>query len=1061
MNLMDILQIRLLGDFSIKLRQEPVPGLNKPRLLSLLAYLLLHHEAPQFRYYLANLLWPDSSEAQALTNLRKLVFLINQAFPADCALIRADNQTLQWNDDIPFSLDVAEFQRLLAGGPLADLPLENLEKALNLYHGELLPGCYEDWVIIERERLQQVYITLLDQLIERYENLRLYPAAINCCRQLVSCEPFVKEGYPRLMRLHALNCEIPEALKTYQEYTRLLKRELGIEPDDDTRVLFQQIKAASRQPYPPDMQETFPSALLPLVGRNLEWQAVRALWKSAAAGASRMLLICGEAGIGKSRLAEELTRWAARQGLRTAAAHCYATEGGLPYAPVVEWLRTLSLPALDKVWVTELSRLLPELLNDRTAPPPLTEAWQRMRLFEALARSVLGNRQKSVLLIEDLQWCDPDTLEWLHYLLQFDLHAPLLLVGTVRSEEANDNPAYGRLLSDLRQDGAALELELGPLDESDTAALAAHAAGKPLDNALGSLIYQETEGNPLFIVETVRAEMFKRSRLPGVQTMPYKTRTVLEHRIQQLSIATREMVVLAAAIGRAFSCEVLLQASSASQAELVQLLDELLRHRIVREISPGLFDFSHDKLRQAAFSGVSGAHRQMLHRRVAEALLRLAGNDPQSRSVEIAAQYEQAGDLQSAVKYYRMAADAARSIFANEQAIQLLQRSLALCETLRQVSPGRAISAQEIAQMDEGLGDLLALTGKFPLAQTYFEQVLNLAGSAPGLWRAQVHRKLSAVFVSMYQHPAALAALDQAEQALNLAAGDVPLPDRQEWIQIELARCEFFYWDNHPDQMDAILQKITPLVEAEGRPDQQIELLNQQAMTRMRNERYRLSAATVELLRRRQVLAEAFGGVYNIAWAQFMSGFALLWHGKPLESLPLFHRSLNAAVQMGARLLEVRNLTYLSVASRKLGDLTALRAYNSRLLELAQAIGEHDYHGIGLANQGWLAWREGDAERAVRLCTSAVEIWTAAGGEMFHCLADWVLLAVAVERRDREQAEFWARDLLDPNSMHQSLEEKVAERLNDAFCACQAGEAQAAFRLFDQTLALVKASRDL
>jgi hypothetical protein len=114
---MHTLQIRLLGDFSITVRGEPVAALNKPRLQSLLAYLLLHHEVPQFRYYLANLLWPDSREAQALTNLRKLLFLITQALPPDCALIQADNQTLQWNKAIPFNLDVDEFQRLLSGIP--------------------------------------------------------------------------------------------------------------------------------------------------------------------------------------------------------------------------------------------------------------------------------------------------------------------------------------------------------------------------------------------------------------------------------------------------------------------------------------------------------------------------------------------------------------------------------------------------------------------------------------------------------------------------------------------------------------------------------------------------------------------------------------------------------------------------------------------------------------------------------------------------------------------------------------------------------------------------------
>jgi DNA-binding SARP family transcriptional activator len=1057
---MDTLQIKLLGDFSIKVREEPVAALNKPRLQSLLAYLLLHRQVPQFRYYLANLLWPDSRETQALTNLRKLIFLITQALPPDCALIQADNQTLQWNQDIAFSLDVDEFQRLLSGDTFSQLPLENLEKALSLYQGDLLPSCYEDWVVIEREHLQQLFIALLDQLTERYENLRRYPEAITCCKHLVSCEPFHKNGYPRLMRLYALNEESPAALKAYQSYTRLLKRELGVEPEEGVRAVYEQIKQASRKSCLPGLPGASTNASLPLVGRGSDWQAAQSLWNTAS-GSPRMLLICGEAGIGKSRLAEELVTWVARQGFRTAVAHCYASEGALAYAPVVQWLRAASLPALDKVWVTELSRLLPELLKDRSAPPPLTEAWQRMRLFEALARAILGNRKKSLLLIEDLQWCDQDTLEWLHYLLRFDPRAPLLLVGTVRSEETAENPAYARLQSTLRQEGVHLELELGPLGEGDTARLADQAAGKPLESGLSSLIYRETEGNPLFIIETVRAELFKQSRLPGVQPLPFKARAVLEHRIQQLSAGTREIVALAAAIGRAFSLEVLLQASLLAESELVKGLEELLRHRIVREIAPCLFDFSHDKLRQAVFSGLSGAHLQLLHRQVAEALLHLAKPDLESASAEIAVHFDQAGDLQSAVEYYRLAADAAGKIFANDQAILHIQRALALSEILHQKAADPAVSAWGIAQLHEKLADLLALIGKYPQAQTSYEQALRQPCTPSRLWRSQIYRKLSAAFVPQYQHPAALNALDQAGQILEPGGAVSTLQERQEWIQVQLARCEFFYWDNRPDQMEAILQKIRPLIETEGRPDQQIELITQEGMQRIRNERYRLSARTVEIFRRKLELAKKTGTTYDITWAYFMVGFTLLWHGEPSAAIEWLKKSLEGAVQMGARLLEVRSLTYLSVASRKLYDLPALRAYNQRLLELAPAIGEHAYQGIGLANQGWLAWLEGDDQQAVQGCKSAVDIWAASGGNMFPWLAEWVLLAIAVKRRDLGQAGCWAQDLLDPNTLHQPLEEEVAERLKKGLAACQAGETFAAFRLFEQTLELVKSSGEL
>src|SRR5512143_4286693 len=167
---MDQLEIRFLGDFALRVGGESVTTLKKPRLQSLLAYLILHRAAPQFRYHLAGILWPDSPEEQALTNLRNLVHQLRHALPGGDHLICSDNQTLQWNPEASFRLDVLDFQQIASETSLPQLPLEKLETAVQLYQGDLLPSCYEDWVCAEREHCRQVFIAVLDQLIERYEN---------------------------------------------------------------------------------------------------------------------------------------------------------------------------------------------------------------------------------------------------------------------------------------------------------------------------------------------------------------------------------------------------------------------------------------------------------------------------------------------------------------------------------------------------------------------------------------------------------------------------------------------------------------------------------------------------------------------------------------------------------------------------------------------------------------------------------------------------------------------------------------------------------------------------
>ncbi len=718
------LRINLLGGFRLFCDDTLITSLNTPRLQSLVTYLVLHRDLPQPRQHLAFLLWPDSTEAQARTNLRKALHELRQALPHSDRFLQFTTHTVQWCVEASFTLDVADFDAAIAA---AELPT-----AIALYRGDLLPNCYDDWILPERERLSQVYVDALERLSQELEQDRDYPAAITYAQQLLRYDALREEAYRSLMRLHSLRGNRADALRIYHTCTTTLQRELGVEPSVATREMYESLLN-----YRPDTASAKPTPALiattPLIGRKTEWAQLQSAWRAMLMGQSEVVVISGEAGIGKTRLAEELVQWAERQGVTTANAHCYAAEGALAYAPIKAWLRARPLPALAPVWLSEVARLLPEVLADHPdiAPPgPLAEVWQRQRLFEALAQAMLSDRQPVLLLIEDLQWCDRDTLDWLHYLLRFDPAARLLLIGTLRPEEIGLDHPVTALLNDLRGHDHFAQIELSPLTESDTAQLARHVAGRELDVTQLADIYRETEGNPLFIVEALRAQAGGdlRSLTPRVQT-------VITTRLTQLSPAARDLIGLAATIGRAFNFDLLRQASDEPEGQLVQALDELWQRRLVRERGAMDYDFSHDKIREVAYAQLSAARQRLLHRRVAEALEQVAQHATEHRlSGDLAAQlghhYAAAGNGEKAVPYLLQAGDRAREVFAWQEAIEHYKYALAL---LKQEGASELIQAARTAM---NLGGLYHCAMDFERAQQSYDEAFNLwqhASETPSL----------------------------------------------------------------------------------------------------------------------------------------------------------------------------------------------------------------------------------------------------------------------------------------------------------------------------------------
>ncbi|MBW7881023.1 MAG: AAA family ATPase [Caldilineaceae bacterium] len=696
---MPTLYVQLLGDFGLTYDDDRGVTVNQARQQALIAYLLLHRGTPQSRQRVAFLFWPDTSEAQAQTNLRQLLHHLRRAWPACADYIYVEPRTIAWQMGAPCNVDLVAFTQAAAEASAAvrqgrtDVARTACAQAVDLYRGELLPASYDEWLLAERERLRQTYLDILEHLVILCENERDYPAAIHYAQRFLRADPLHETTYRRLMRLYALNGDRASALRTYHLCATTLERELGVVPSRDTQEAHARLLNMATPPVLRDQPMQSSSSSVRLVGRGAEWVHLRGAWEKARQGHPHLVCIVGEAGIGKSRLAEELLDWVRRQGFVHARARVYDSARTLAYAPVTEWLRAGSFqPAilqLPVVWLGEVTRLLPELLVDRPdlpRPEPLTERWQLQRFYEALARAVMAAGQPLLFLLDDIQWCDLETLEWLGYLLHYDRTARLLVVATLRPEEVDDRHPLASFLLNLGTEELVTEIPLERLAAAETAMLAALVAESTFDPAAAERLFAETEGNPLFIIETVRSLA---SKPPGdaavatrLESLPARLQVVIQRRLAQLTPVAREVADLAAVAGRSFTYELLARSGVLGEDTLVAALDELWRRRLVRVQNADDYDFSHGRIREVAYAQVSPTRRRLLHRRIAHALEQLHPDDLDTIAGELAAHCEQAGLRQQAAHYYTRAAESAHRLLAYPEMEAFLQKRLDLLDSL-------------------------------------------------------------------------------------------------------------------------------------------------------------------------------------------------------------------------------------------------------------------------------------------------------------------------------------------------------------------------------------------
>src|SRR6266540_1957892 len=691
------LEISLIGPPRVARDGKPVT-FDTRKAMALLAHLALA-ERPRSREALCELLWPGRDPEHARGALRRTLSTLRKAVGEEAIDTTGDSIALVRGGDL--ALDVERFRELAADGA----SLEALVEAATLFSAGFLEGfslrdspAFDDWQIGEAGALERELATALRRLAMRLAARGDYEQAIPHVRRWLELDPLHEPAHRELIRLYAWSGDRAGALEQYRECVRTLSQELGVAPVEETATLYDQVSEGTLTP-PPEAEAPpavatpakfgEPPPELPLVGRGDELTAlIDAHGRAQPDGG--LAVIEGEAGIGKTRLAHELTRKARTGGAVVLAARCHEDEAGLPYGPIVELLREAvnhiepgALPAvLPPQRLADASLLLPELASLRDEVPealPLDGPGAQVRVLEGVA-AVIGaaceGPQPGVVLLDDVHAADEATLDTISYLGHRLRGRALLLVVGWRSEAVPPGHRLRRLAADLARDGRAAIVSPARLSEDEVGKLVQAVQPDAAAPELESRVYLESEG-------------------------------LLEARLGGLGDVARQVLGAAAAIGRSFDLDTVRQASGRSDEETVGALEELVAHGVVREVpgaEPG-YDFSHQKLRALVYDQTGLARRQLLHGRVAAAMSRR----PSGENTALVAQHLRlAGDHAGAVEHYRLAAEHAASLHAHADALEHLEAALAL-------------GSPDIAGLHERIGDLRTLVGDYAGALASYE----------------------------------------------------------------------------------------------------------------------------------------------------------------------------------------------------------------------------------------------------------------------------------------------------------------------------------------------------
>jgi DNA-binding SARP family transcriptional activator len=745
------MDFRILGRLEVLANGRPV-ALGGARQRALLALLVIHANEPLGTERLIDELWGERPPATATKTMQVNISRLRKALGGRPGMLVTRERGYELRVD-PEAIDARRFERLIVAGrrELAgqrpDRALSLLEEGLLLWRGSpLVELAYEPFAHDEIARLEELHVGALEELAEAKLALGRHGEVVGALERLIREHPYRERLRAQLM-LALYRCDRQaDALQAYQDARRRLVEELGIEPGQRLRELERAILAQDIELAIPDhasaaarVESDVEAPATVFVGRRRELAELVAGVDDACAGHGRLFLLIGEPGIGKSRLAEELARDARPRGVRLLVGRCWEAGGAPAYWPWVQALRSYVVESDRDELVRQvgseaaaIAPILPELHDLVGALPtkmPVDSEGARFRLFHATAGFLrrASEARPIVLLLDDLHAADTPSLLMLQFLARELGSMRVLVVAAMRDVDPVPGEPLTAMLAEVAREPVTRRVSLSGLNETDVAEYLELAASEIASSELAADLYAETEGNPLFVAETVRLLSVEGlSPEPGRAVriaIPQSVRDVISRRLGHLSTDCNRLLTLASVLGREFDLDSVAILAGMETDVLLDRLDEAMAARVIGG-APGVggrLRFAHVVIRDTLYEGLTIARRVRLHRLAVQTLEARYGEIPGGHLAELAHHAIAGSEFEKGYNYARQAGDRELTRFAFEEAVRLYQTAL---DALEIVDPG---AEQDRCRLLLSLGEAQARAGNMPAAQNASLEAAGIA----------------------------------------------------------------------------------------------------------------------------------------------------------------------------------------------------------------------------------------------------------------------------------------------------------------------------------------------